>query len=97
MDKTFILCRLYKFGLESGVGADKLSDFFKMIRLHTPIGVSASSLRTQLSEMERLLPLFQKQCEEQAGTTSRKAVVAIDETFFGRFMILVSIFDIQFQ
>ena len=85
---------LYKFGLESGVGADRLSDFFKMIRLQEQIGVSASSLRNRLSEMEKLLPVFQKQCEEQAGKVPGKAVVAMDETFFGDFIILV-LMDLQ--
>ncbi len=46
------------------------------------LGYQLKTGQRAISEMERLLPLFQKQCEEQAGTTSRKAVVAMDETFF---------------
>ena len=65
-----------------------------MIRLQTHIGISPSALRTQLSQMEKLLPTFQTLCEEQAGKIPRKAVVAMDETFFGRFMILV-LMDLQ--
>ncbi len=65
-----------------------------MIRLQTHIGISPSALRSQLSRMEKLLPTFQALCEEQAGKGPRKAVVAMDETFFGRFMILV-LMDLQ--
>ena len=85
---------LYKFGLEGGMGADRLSDFFKMIHLETHIGVSPSALRTQLSKIEVLLPQFQTLCEENMGKSPRKSVLAMDETFFGNFMILV-LMDLQ--
>jgi hypothetical protein len=39
--------------------------------------------------MESLLPLFQQQCEKDAPAQPRSAVMAMDETFFGDFMILV--------
>lgn len=80
---------LYLFGLECGVGADKLSRFFKLIRIDTHVGVSPSVLRRQLNQMELLLPQFQAACEKQVKEQSRKAVVAMDETFFGEFLILV--------
>jgi hypothetical protein len=57
---------LYSFGMECHVGADRLSRFFKLIRIDTHVGVSPSALRQQLSHMESLLPLFQQQCEKDA-------------------------------
>ena len=80
---------LYLFGLECGVGGDKLSRFFKLIRIDTHVGVSGSALRRQLNQMELLLAQFQAECERQVEKPSRKAVVAMDETFFGEFLILV--------
>ena len=80
---------LYFFGLECGVGGDKLSRFFKLIRIDTHVGVSPSALRLQLKQMEVLLPQFQAECENRVKGPSRKAVVAMDETFFGEFLILV--------
>jgi hypothetical protein len=47
---------LYSFGMECHVGADRLSRFFKLIRIDTHVGVSPSALRQQLSHMESLLP-----------------------------------------
>ncbi|MCK5872018.1 MAG: hypothetical protein KAG26_04250 [Methylococcales bacterium] len=41
-----------------------LSQFFKMIRIHRHVGVSPSALRTQVNEMEVLLPQFQAECEK---------------------------------
>ena len=71
------------------MGADKLSQFFKMIRIDTHVGISPSALSQQLNRMETLLPLFQNLCESNISAQSHKAVVAMDETFFGDFLILV--------
>jgi len=80
---------LYIFGMQSHVGADKLAQFFKLIRIDTHVGVSPSALNRQLNQMESLLPLFQQQCEKNASAQPRSTVVAMDETFFGDFLILV--------
>ena len=87
--KLLMVAVLYVFGLECHVGTDKLSRFFKLIRIDTHVGISPTALRQQLGRMEELLPLFQQQCEKAASTQSRPAVVAMDETFFGDFLILV--------
>ena len=80
---------LYKFGIQHHVGADALSDFFKMIRINTHVGVSPGAMLNQLKRMEELLPTFQQQCEALAPSGTRKAVLAADETFFSQMMILV--------
>jgi hypothetical protein len=87
--KLLVVAVLYTFGMECHVGADKLSHFFKLIRLDAHVGTSASALRTQLGQMEKLLPLFQQLCESQVSEQRHQAVVAADETFFGDFLILV--------
>lgn len=60
-----------------------------MIRIDTYVGVSESTLRTQLGKMEVLLPQFQEECEKNIKKQGRKIVAGLDETFFGDFMILV--------
>jgi hypothetical protein len=87
--RLLVFAVLYHFGLECGVGAGKLSRFFKLIRIHHHAGVSEGALRTRIQQMELLLPQFQATCEQQASKQTRKAVVAMDETFFGDFLILV--------
>jgi len=87
--RLLVFAVLYHFGLECGVGAGKLSRFFKLIRIHNHVGVSEGALRTQMQQMELLLPQFQFACEQQVSKQKRKAVVAMDETFFGDFLILV--------
>jgi len=87
--RRMTLATLYIFGLDCHVGADKLAQFFKLIRIDTHVGVSPSALRQQLRNMENLLPLFQQQCENSASVQPRTIVAAMDETFFGDFLILV--------
>jgi len=84
-----VFAALYFFGLKSGVGANTLSLFFKMIRIDTHVGVSVSALRTQLNQMEALLPEFQESCEKQIKKQPHKIIAGLDETFFGEFIILV--------
>jgi Family of unknown function (DUF6399) len=80
---------MYVFGMENHVGTDKLSRFFKLIRIDTHVGVSPTALHQQMSRMESLMPLFQQQCEKDASAQPRSIVGAMDETFFGDFLILV--------
>lgn len=88
--RLLVFAVLYTFGLDRQVGAEKLSTFFKLIRIDTHIGVSPSALLKRLNQMEKLLPLFQQQCESEAKlSSSHPAVVAADETFLGDNLILV--------
>jgi hypothetical protein len=87
--RQMVIATLFHFGLGAGCGGDSLSQFFKMIRIDTHIGVSPSVLRKLLNKMELLLPQFQKECESQLDDKSRKIVAGLDETFFSGFMILV--------
>lgn len=87
--RLLVFAVLYKFGIQHHVGADALSDFFKMIRIDTHVGVSPGAMLSQLKRMEELLPAFQQQCEASIPPGTRKAVLAADETFFSQMMILV--------
>jgi hypothetical protein len=89
--RLMVIGSVYHFGIGCGVGAGKLSDFFHMLRIENHLGVSESSVQKLLKNIESLLPEFQKLCEESVVKKSRKVVVAMDETFFGQFMIMVVI------
>lgn len=80
---------LYVFGLQRHVGADTLSEFFKLLHLETHVGVSPTALRTLLAQMEALLPQFQLECEASIQPNTRQAVIAMDETFPGDGLLLV--------
>jgi len=82
---------IFLFGIRSGVGAETISQFFTLIRLDTHVGCSPSAIRDRLREMEALLPKFQQICEQSLASEARHTTVALDETFFGNFLILVMI------
>jgi len=89
--RLLVFAVLFFFGIRSGVGAESLSQFFKLIRINTHVGCSPSAIRNQLRQMEQLLPQFQELCERSAAVKPRQVTVALDETFFGDFLILVMI------
>ncbi|MGB1271803.1 MAG: DUF6399 domain-containing protein, partial [Endozoicomonas sp.] len=80
---------LYQFGLKHHVGADQLSEFFRLIRIHTHVGVSASALRQQMRDLEQQLATFQQDQEALAHCPEPERTVAMDETFFSQMMVLV--------
>lgn len=43
---------LYQFGLKHHVGADQLSEFFRLIRIDSHVGLSASALRQMMRGLE---------------------------------------------
>ena len=63
--------------------------FFKDIRVDKHAGLSASSLRKLLNDMEKHLVEFQQHCELQAAGQSRQSILAMDEVFLGEMLTLV--------
>ena len=83
---------LYEFGLKGGNGADRISAFFKRIRVNTHIGVSPTAIRTKLRKIEELAAEFQEYQEKKqshSGNKMRDSIAAGDETFFKEKVMLV--------
>ncbi len=80
---------LFEFGLKCHLGADRLSEFFKRIRLDKQIGVSATALCTLLKRLEALVISYQQEQESRVSEARREIIASADETFFGEVMILI--------
>jgi len=81
---------LLEFGIKGNQGADRISNFFKRVRLDKHIGVSPTSLRTLLKGMENQLVRYQKEQESEcAGKSTVEIIASGDETFFKDMMVLV--------
>ena len=78
-----VLAALYVFGLKSNVGADRLSEFFKIIRIHHHVGVSPASVRTMLNKMESKIAQYEQIHGSKKAPAGSRAVVSPDEVFFG--------------
>ena len=77
------------FGVQHGIGADTLSEYFKVLRLDTHIGVSPTPIRTRLSQLQDAIIRFQKEVEQNYKDAFKEVIGAADETFFCNALILV--------
>jgi hypothetical protein len=87
-----VIGTVYVFGIKGNQGAERISEFFKLIRINTHVGVSPSALRTMKRQMEELLVEFGRMQEEkqrQEGGAGREIVGSGDETWFNGQMLLV--------
>jgi len=85
-----VVVTLLVFGLQRGVGAETLSEFFSRLRLEGHVGCSPSALRTVMHTLERLL-LETAAAWEQEGIAHgeiRPVIGAVDETFLQRMLLV---------
>lgn len=80
-----VVAVFYCFGIKHGVGAESLSEFFRMIDLEPHLATSPSALR---SFKARLIELIEQYGHEQLATLdlpkNKEVIVGADETFFDR-------------
>ena len=78
-----VVAVFYCFGIKHGVGAESLSEFFRMIELDNHLATSPSALRTFKAE---LIELIGKYGIEQLASLdlpkNKEVIVGADETFF---------------
>ncbi len=90
--RLLVIAVVYIFGLKGNQGAERMSEFLKLIRLDTHVGVSPSTLRDMIHQMEELLVEFQKTQEAEQrkkGDPKREVVASGDETWFNGTLLLV--------
>ena len=90
--KLLVIGALYTFGLKGNQGAERLSEFFKLVRVSSHVGVSPSALRTIMREMEEQVARFgsiQEENQREKGGDGREIVGSGDETWLGEQTLLV--------
>ncbi len=80
------------FGIQRGVGAETISQFFKDLRIGTHVGVSPTAIRSQRLRIEQLIIQYGKQYQEEGITNCDQLEIigGVDETFFKEIMILLA-------
>lgn len=88
---SFVVITVFFFGIQKGIGMESLSHFFKLLKIDAHFGVSPSSLRRLAEHLERRSIGYEALCQSQIEENGiqKEIVVAADETFFER-MILVA-------
>lgn len=87
-----VIAMLYVFGLKGNQGAERMSEFLKLVHLDTHVGASPSTLRKMIHQMEELLVKFQKEQEAEQGKKGdpkREVIASGDETWFNGNLLLV--------
>ena len=85
-----VVAALFTFGLQRGVGAETLSEFFGRLRLEAQIGCSPNALRRVMEALETVLLETAATWEHEgvAAGELRPIIGAVDETFLERMMLV---------
>ncbi len=85
-----VIVTIMIFGVMCGVGAGKISFFFKLIRIFTHVGISESTIRNIANEIENQLIEFQKRHEGAVNPEKPlEVIVGADETFFDEIILVL--------
>ncbi len=89
--QILVLATIFIFALQGGIGCEKLSQFFHLLRLNKHIGVSPTALRNLRALIESKIIEYQQQQHEKLQATSDKVelCLAADETFFDQVILVM--------
>ena len=79
-----VLATIFIFALQGGMGCERISSFFHLLRLQNHVGVSPTALRSLRARMESVIIEYQQRQNEVLSQISSDVEVclAADETFF---------------
>jgi len=89
--RLLVLATIFIFALQGGIGCERLSQFFHLLRLNRQIGVSPTALRSLRAQMESAIINYQQEQNEVIGKISSQVEVcaAADETFFDQVILVM--------
>ena len=83
-----VCATIYIFGIRGGIGMETITEFFRLIRLDTHIGVSPSSLHRLTRRIEAVI-LEYKETYEHRKEGVTQVIVGADETFFEKVILVM--------
>ena len=91
--KILVLGVLYFFSIKSGVGAGRVKEFFKALRLYTHIGISESSILRKIKEVELLILKYKELREKDlldsaAYKEGLNLILGLDETWLDNMLLV---------
>lgn len=92
--KRLMVSAIYTFGIKGGIGAGRIEEFMKQIRLSTHAGVSESSIYRMMKEIEVSIMKYKELVER--GLSQRAAhqleelevVLGLDETWLNNMLLV---------
>jgi len=92
--KRLIVATIYTFGIKGGVGAGRIEEFMKQIRITTHAGVSESSIYRMMKEVEleiiRYKELQEQNLQEELEQQKEylEVVLGADETWLDQMLLV---------
>jgi hypothetical protein len=89
--RYLVFATIFVFALQGGIGCERLSQFFRLLRLERHIGVSPTALRSLRGRMESLIIDYQQQQQGQIqdNCADIEICAAADETFFDQVILVL--------
>lgn len=88
--RLLVFAAVFVFALQGGIGCERLSEFFHLLRLERHIGVSPSALRRLRTRMEeKILEYQQKQQAQLKDAKEVEICAAADEKFFDQVVLVM--------
>jgi len=92
--KRLIVGVIYTFGIKGGIGAGRIEEFMKQIRIGTHVGLSESSIYRMMKEIEfsifryRELVELEMKTESKAYLEQLEVVLGLDETWLDQMLLV---------
>jgi hypothetical protein len=89
--RLLVFAAVFVFAVEGGIGCERLSEFFHLLRLQRHIGVSPSTLRRLRIRMEEKILEYQLHVQAQLKEDGREVELcaAADEKFFDQVVLVM--------
>ena len=75
--RLLVLATIFIFALQGGIGCERLSSFFHLLRLQNHIGVSPTALRSLRAQMESAIIEYQQKQNEVLSQISSDVEVCL--------------------
>lgn len=92
--KRLIVSAIYTFGIKGGIGAGRIEEFMKQIRLSTHAGISESSIYRMMKEIEVSILKYKELVERGLGERAAdqleelEVVLGLDETWLNNMLLV---------
>jgi hypothetical protein len=82
---------IFVFGMKSGVGMERMSEFFHRVRLDRYVAASPTVLRSLCRQMETVIMAYAAEQEQPRGQAERgiPIIAGADETFFDQVILVM--------
>jgi len=89
--RVLVLAVMFVFGLKSGVGVERIAEFFHRVRLDRDVATSPTARRSLGAPMETVIMAYAIEQQQRRGQAACrvKIMAGADETFFDQVILVM--------